>query len=173
MCYRYGHEDPGMAKSDAQKLAKWIPFAEAMVEFLEEAEDSGSIQAEQLPTTLYHAGVYFFTLALSAVQEDAPVDPEASIANYCIAAGAIRATVALDEQDRAAITKRLGLYTDFVKKLQKGRKLTQSELGIARELLAFFRHLSSAGGVEQYEAFVDPQIPPVPEPMPPALEACP
>ncbi len=124
-------------------LQKWIPLAAAMADFLPVVASEKKIaEPAALPVTMHHAGVSFLALALASARDERPRSPESSIANYCIAAGAMRATSGTRGLDLVTITQRLDQYTEFVKSLRSPRQLNKGEVKTAVELGAFFRHLA-------------------------------
>src|SRR5688572_28938529 len=76
---------------DLEGFSRWIPMATAMERLLADIVARGEVSGT-LPATLYHASVYFLSVAQQGSGPEAPADPEMSIANYCIAATVIRST---------------------------------------------------------------------------------
>jgi hypothetical protein len=132
-------------------------MATALGAYLDRALAVGAVSGHDLDDTLLHAGAYFFAAALAGTANTPPEDPEASIANYCIAADTIRA-IQPAPANRGEIEERLARYADFAGRLREPRELGDRDLETARELRDFFRQLSSAGKTQRYEEFGAPRL---------------
>lgn len=138
---------------DAVGPSRWAHMAAVMAEVLDSTIKRGTTQPAEIPIAVLGAAQLFFRLAADVLEGKAPENPQASVANYRIAANAIRASVSPPPMTPKDLEKRIRTYADFIAALQAERKVSQSELDVARELRGFFQELAAEGAAEQYEQF--------------------
>lgn len=138
---------------DAVGPSRWAHMASVMSDVLQAAVERGATEASQTPVAVLSAAEQFFKLAADVLEGHTPENPQASVANYRIAANAIRASMSPPPSSRQGVEERIRLYEQFVSALHETRTLSQHELETARALRDFFKELASEGAAERYEKF--------------------
>jgi len=80
-------------------------------------------------------------------------DLQASVANYRIAADALRASAELPPETRADLERQMRTFATFLPRLGREGGLTREELGITSELKRFFKQIAEDGAAEDYQRY--------------------
>lgn len=138
---------------DAVGPSYWAHMAHKMEHALGAAIERGATEPNDVPIAVLKSAQHFFVLALDAVEDEAPDNPEASVANYRIAAEVYRASAATDEVSYEDLEQSIRHYLEFLDYFSDRHPLTNEETDLARELQRFFARLSQAGERDSYAEF--------------------
>ena len=146
--------------TDPAGPGRWQHMASVMSEVLDSVTQSGSIDLEGIPPAVLHAARRFFDLASAVLEGNGlPENPQASVANYKIAADAIRASEPAVKLSRPDLERRIRDYQLFLAQLSTRADLSREEVQLAGQLSNFFKELASEGAAEQYEHFASLSAP--------------
>ncbi len=130
--------------------SRWTHMAVVMSKSLEQVIRAREARAGDIPAAALFAAKRFFGVVQDAVRE-VPENPAASVANYALAAEAIRAAGSSPAADWPEVDDRIRSLADLVNELSTPKKLNDDELRDADLLRAFFARLAHDGGVERYD----------------------
>jgi hypothetical protein len=136
---------------DVVSRSYWAYVAAAIADGLAKILEGEA--ATLIPTAVYSDAREFFRLALDATGDAIPKNPSASIANYIIAAEAVRA-VQHAQADRATMRAYLQNYRAFLERLQSHGTVPAEDVGLATELKDFFFQLQQEAEAESYDRVV-------------------
>jgi len=129
----------------------WAYTAGAMGSILDDILETGEIRGSEVPKGVYSGISYFFDRVLEAAAEEVQGrDPYESLSNYHIAASSV-ACGDNRPNSLAELDERLVRYADFIKHLEKPRRLTQEETRLGTELRGFFDRICEEGENRAYE----------------------
>ncbi len=139
--------------SDAVGPSRWGYMASVMSEVLGNLLQTKRNDPEQIPIGVLNAAQLFFKLVGEVLEgEQIPENPQASVANYKIAADTIRASES-PAPTTTELERRIREYGEFLSTLRARRELSAQELEVARHLNGFFHELATEGAAEEYEQF--------------------
>ncbi len=134
--------------------SRWEHTASVMAEVLDSVIESGKVDPDQVPPAILDAAQGFFDLASAVLEGNGPPEnPQASVANYKIAAHAIRASEPNTKLSRTDLERRIREFQLFLTQLSNLSDLSEKDGQLARQLSSFFKELASEGAAEQYERF--------------------
>jgi hypothetical protein len=142
---------------DVVSRSYWAYVASAMADGLGGMLERGE-KPSVVPRRVYSDAKEFFRLALEAAGDTVPQNPSASIANYIIAADAVRA-VQHNQTDRTALRKCLEGYQQLVERLECSDAFKPEEAAVANELKDFFLELEQEAEAETYDRIVQFESP--------------
>lgn len=146
------------ASVDVVSRSYWAYVASRMVEGLDRliaGEQPGTV----IPRRVCADAQEFLRLALEGSEDSVTQNPPASISNYLIAAGAVRATADHSYGDRTEVRAALSDYADFVRRISAGSPRETLNDTTAKKLRGFFRQLQQEGEAEAYDKVVHFEMP--------------
>jgi hypothetical protein len=146
------------ASVDVVSRSYWTYVASRMVEGLDRLLAGDRDQAV-IPRRVCADAQEFLRLALEGSEDVVTQNPPASISNYLIAAGAVRATADHAGGDRVEVRAALRDYADFVGRLSTNQPGDAFNDTTAQELRGFFRQLQQEGEDEAYDKVVHFEMP--------------
>lgn len=147
-----------IVKSRNIKASHWRYPALVMSESLEKIINKGTMQKEDIPRSVYMDIKEFFDMVAKAKSNAKSKNPMACIANYRIAANALRISSPALAKDRKELDKQLHEYALIINKLGTSFTPSPSELNTLNNLKEFFKQLFDIGDVESYESILSPSI---------------
>ena len=132
--------------------------AHALDECLEHAINAKCVDATVLPKRLLEAAKDFLRTALSARAGQGSQDPSTSIANYRIAASALRGSNRAQHGAQPDLSEPLRQHLELLESLSRQRRLRVHELKALAELRSFFGALFHAAEARSYSAAMDEQL---------------
>lgn len=128
----------------------WRYTAQAMDEFLGAVISQRAVRSGQFPVRLVVAAEEFLNNALSATGNKDEEDPSASIANYRIAARALRVSNPEFAQSRSKLEDALREHLASIKGLPTPRPLAPDDVSKLQTLKEFFRQVFQAADAQAY-----------------------
>lgn len=126
----------------------WAYIAARLVEGLD-GHIAGTSSSRVIPDAVYSDAQEFLKLALEGGADTPPLgNPYACLSNYLIAAGAVRAS-ADQTRNRSEVQAVLQSYKSCLEQLSTAR-ISDIDIGLARNLRDFFAELQSEGESESY-----------------------
>lgn len=129
-----------------------------MSESLEKIIEKGKIQKEDIPKSVYMDIKEFFDMVSQAESNTKSKNPMACIANYRIAANALRSSSPSLAKDRKELDKQLKEYIAIINKLGTTFTISDVERSTLKHLKEFFKQLFNMGDVESYESILSPSV---------------
>lgn len=139
----------------------WSYTASIMADHLRHVIEQKATDPDHLLKGVFFSASEFFEGVLEAVGEVISINPCASLANYKIATDAILECTHPQLQNSAQIDDRLLKYSEFLRKLEDKRQLSDDELIVSQEMYQFFIQLEQAGEEETYSEAVGFDLPEV------------
>lgn len=131
--------------------SQWRYLAQRMEEALADLADSQAVTREALPSRLLEAARDFFANALNAHSGAGNDDPSVSIANYRLAAQALRSSIpTIAQESREKLIKTLEDYANLLASFAEERRLSEADLQATDQLKNFFHQLFARADVAAY-----------------------
>lgn len=146
---------PQMLTVDTMGTSQWRYLAQRMEEALTDLATSAFVTKKTLPPRLREAAQDFFATALNAHSGAGNDDPSVSIANYRLAAQALRSSIpAIAQAGREKLIGTLKDYDKLLASFAEERPLSKDDLQATDELKNFFHQLFARADVAAYAEFV-------------------
>jgi uncharacterized protein with GYD domain len=139
---------------DTVDAKRWSYMAQVLASALEDATSSSVIVPGRIPIAVLASARRFFNLAL-AVRGGGPsaADVQASVANYRIAADALRASAERPPASREQLEEQLHEFAELLPRLGEAGVLSEEEVRKIKELQRFFLQIAADGVAEDYQRY--------------------
>ena len=142
---------PQMLAFGTVGTSQWRYLAQRMEEALADLAASKAVTRQALPSRLLEAAREFFTNALNAHSGTGNDDPSVSIANYRLAAQALRSSrPTIAQESREKLIKTLEDYAKVLASFVDERRLSENDLQATDELEKFFHQIFARADVAAY-----------------------
>src|ERR1051325_11823553 len=101
---------------DSVEATRWSYMASVLAQALQEAGTSRTMRPGATPVAVWASARRFFELALAVAEGPSTGNFHASVANYRIAADALRASSGSDATPRAELEKQMQAFAAFLPK---------------------------------------------------------